>query len=55
MADNVWSRWVRFRCTVQNYIGDEKTVENDLQLDVDANTPNGGDDDNVDISDWGSN
>jgi hypothetical protein len=36
MADNVWSRWVRFRCTVQNYIGDVEATENDLELDVDV-------------------
>jgi hypothetical protein len=54
MADNVWSRWVRFRCTVQNYIGDEKAEENELQVDIDANTPNN-DDGGIDISDWSSN
>lgn len=36
MADNVWSRWIRFRCTVQNYLDGEETIEPDLTIDLDA-------------------
>ena len=43
MADNVWSRWVRFRCTVQNYLDGDVYVEPTLELDVDADTAEGGD------------
>jgi hypothetical protein len=31
MADNVWSRWIRFRCTVQNYIEDLGSDEYELE------------------------
>jgi len=42
MADNVWSRWVRFRCTVQHYIDSgELYIEPILELDVDADTSGG--------------
>jgi hypothetical protein len=34
MADNVWSRWVRFRCTVQNFIDDTQATEKDLGIDI---------------------
>lgn len=36
MADNVWSRWVRFKCTVQNYLDGEAYVSPGLDLSVDA-------------------
>ena len=37
MADNVYSRWIRFRCTVQNYLdGDDLTTPEELQIDLDA-------------------
>lgn len=36
MADNVWSRWIRFKCTVQNYIGGEEYTSNTIELDIDA-------------------
>lgn len=38
MADNVWSRWVRFRCTVQNFIDDTEATQKDvgIQLDVES-------------------
>jgi hypothetical protein len=36
MADNVWSRWIRFRCTVQNYLDGDSYTENDLELDINA-------------------
>lgn len=36
MADNVWSRWVRFKCTVQHYVdGDNLTIPT-IDLDVQA-------------------
>lgn len=42
MADNVWSRWIRFRCTVQNYLdGDEYTVPDSLEIDLDADRTSG--------------
>lgn len=42
MADNVWSRWIRFRCTVQNYIGGEDYTSNTIELDIDAEAANNG-------------
>ena len=37
MADNVWSRWIRFRCTVQNYLdGEELTEPDSIVIDLDA-------------------
>jgi hypothetical protein len=42
MADNVWSRWVRFRCTVENYLDGDETIEVDgLAMDLGADTPEG--------------
>ncbi len=41
MADNVWSRWIRFRCTVQNYIEDGEYIEPTIEIDLDADTANG--------------
>jgi hypothetical protein len=41
MADNVWSRWVRFRCTVQNYIDGDEYQDHCLVLDVDADNSQG--------------
>ncbi len=38
MADNVWSRWIRFRCTVQNYLEGDQYVEPVLELDIGATT-----------------
>lgn len=36
VADNVWSRWVRFRCTIQNtYRGIEATAPEGIDLEVD--------------------
>jgi hypothetical protein len=36
MADNVWSRWVRFKCTVQHYVdGDILTIPT-IDLEIDA-------------------
>lgn len=43
MADNVWSRWVRFRCTVQHYVeGGEPYIDPSIELDVDAAQIDGG-------------
>lgn len=37
MADNVWSRWVRFRCTVQNYLDGDNYIDNmELGLSIDV-------------------
>lgn len=37
MADNVWSRWVRFRCVVQHYVpAAEEYISPDILLDIDA-------------------
>lgn len=37
MGDNVWSRWVRFRCTVQHYIpGAEEYINPEIELDIQA-------------------
>jgi len=39
MADNVWSRWVRFKCTVQNYIEGEKAQSFDVEIDLNVTNP----------------
>jgi hypothetical protein len=37
MADNVWSRWIRFRCTVQNYLDGEEYMDQPvINIDIDA-------------------
>jgi hypothetical protein len=53
MADNIWTRWVRFKCTTQNYLGDEPRTEADeLNLDLDGQPATSDDDDDItDISD----
>jgi hypothetical protein len=43
MADNVWSRWVRFRCTVESYLDDVPYIEPQIEIDVDAQSSAGGD------------
>jgi hypothetical protein len=49
MADNVWSRWVRFRCTVQHFVdAGEAYISPDIEIDIDAVQTTG--DDIVDIS-----
>jgi hypothetical protein len=45
MAENVWSRWVRFKCTVQNFLDDDDYTEIDsltvnIQKDIKASTDN---------------
>lgn len=49
MAENVWTRWIRFRCTVQHYIGGDQYTEPSIVLDVDAQNQ-AGDDAPTDIS-----
>jgi hypothetical protein len=48
MAENIWSRWVRFKCTVQNYLEEDDYSEitevdagiyNSLEPDLDKVTP----------------
>lgn len=40
MGDNIWTRWIRFRCTVQNiWDGDLAKTIDDLDLDVDVESP----------------
>ena len=36
MADNVWSRWIRFRCTVQNYLDGDPYTDKQIELDINA-------------------
>lgn len=37
MAENVWSRWMRVRCTVQNYISGESLTEvTDVEVNVEV-------------------
>jgi len=36
MADNVWSRWVRFKCTVQHYIDGQEYITPTIDLEIDA-------------------
>jgi len=38
MAENMWSRWVRFRCTVQNFLDDDGYSEID-NVDVGISVP----------------
>lgn len=38
MADNVWSRWVRFKCTVQHYVDGEVSTDSSLALDIYADS-----------------
>lgn len=47
MADNVWSRWVRFRCTVQNYLEENDYEEHDLSLAIDVESSAGGETINI--------
>lgn len=44
MADNVWSRWVRFKCTVQHYVDGEVSTDSSLALDIQAESVNSGND-----------
>ena len=38
MAENVWSRWVRFKCTVQNFLdGDDYTEIEDINVHLQNN------------------
>lgn len=48
MADNVWSRWVRFRCTVQNYLAGDEYVEPIIDISMNAE-PSGEEQDIVNI------
>lgn len=41
MADNVWSRWVRFRCTVQHYVDGDTYVEPTINVDIDGESVSG--------------
>jgi hypothetical protein len=42
MGDNVWSRWCRFKCTVENYIdGDAYTEPTDIEMNVYADNKDG--------------
>jgi hypothetical protein len=50
MGDNVWSRWIRFRCTVESYIDGETYIEPIIELDVDAESSGGGDITDINIS-----
>lgn len=53
MADNVWSRWVRFRCTVQHYVpAADPYVEPELEIQIDAVDTDG--EDQTVISEWDS-
>lgn len=36
MADNVWSRWVRFRCTVQHYVDGDTLSTPQIDYTIDA-------------------
>lgn len=50
MAENVWTRWVRFRCTAQHYVeGGEPYTDATIVLDLDA--AQAGSDDITNISD----
>ena len=52
LAENIFTRWVRFKCTTQNFLDDEtKTETKKLTLDVDAQSSTDDDGEIVDISD----
>lgn len=53
MADNVWSRWIRFRCTVQNYLDGDPYSDHDLELDIDVSSSTNIDD-SINISQYRS-
>lgn len=36
MAENIWTRWVRVRCTTQNYLKDKDKEEYDVEIEVDV-------------------
>lgn len=37
MADNIWTRWLRYRCTVQNFWGAEDYIQIDeIKYDIDV-------------------
>lgn len=36
MAENIWTRWVRFRCTTQNFLKDQDKEEFDVEVDIDV-------------------
>ncbi len=37
LAENIWTRWVRFKCTTQNFLADEELVAADkLTIDLNA-------------------
>lgn len=43
MADNVWSRWIRFKCTVENYLdGEELIGPPSIEFEVQAESSAGG-------------
>lgn len=40
MAENIWTRWIRFRCTVQNYVeGTEFTDIDNIDTDMSISSP----------------
>ena len=42
MADNIWTRWLRFRCTVQNFWEAEDILcIDDIKLDIDVDDEDG--------------
>lgn len=41
MTENIWTRWIRFRCTVQNYvISEELTSIDDVDIDASYGSKN---------------
>jgi hypothetical protein len=53
MADNVWSRWIRFRCTVQHYVpAAEDYIIPEIEIEIDAVQTTG--EEEVNISQWDS-
>lgn len=44
LAENIWTRWVRFKCTTQNWLDDEEFTQVD-GLDVDLTVERVGDED----------
>lgn len=48
LAENIWTRWVRFKCTTQNFLSDEELLEADsVVTNIHAQPPGDDDDDNI--------
>lgn len=53
LAENIWTRWVRFKCTTQNFLDGESRIEaGNIVIDLDAQPASSSDPDDIeDVSD----